>query len=75
VLHSKTKGSRLNPQRGFGVVKKLPNASRAKKQLKRSTKPLKVLTVHRGEEPSVTKPIFKLRTIEKAVSAISLKLK
>jgi hypothetical protein len=33
--------------------------------IKKSTKPLKVLRVYRGEEPFAAKPFFKFRTTEK----------
>jgi hypothetical protein len=35
------------------------------KRDKKSTKPSKILTVYRGEEPSATKPFFKFRTAGK----------
>ncbi len=57
-----------NPQKKFRkYLKASKEASSLKKRIKKSAKPLKVLPVYRGEEPSPTKPFFKFRTGEKGL--------
>ncbi len=57
-----------NPKKKFRrFLKASKEAPSLKKWIKKSTKPLKVLPVYRGEEPSLTKPFFKFRTGEKGL--------
>ncbi len=57
-----------NPQKKFrSFLKASKEAPSLKKRIKKSTKPLKVLPVYRGGEPSPTKPFFKFRTGKKGL--------
>ncbi len=48
-----------NPKKKFRrFLKASKEAPSLKKWIKKSTKPLKVLPVYRGEEPSLTKPFL-----------------
>jgi hypothetical protein len=61
-LHSKKIGFLPKPKKGSGDVQKRP---KSQKRIKKSTKPLKVLTMYPGEEPSPTKLFLKFRTAER----------
>jgi hypothetical protein len=65
-IHSKKIGVLPNPQKRFrGCLKVSKGVESLKKRIKISRKPLKVLPVYPGEEPSPAKPFFKFRTAEK----------
>ncbi len=67
-MHCKKRGVLRNPKKGSGDFEKRPKRAKvSKKRIKKSTKPLKVLPVYPGEEPSPTKPFFKFRTGEKGL--------
>jgi hypothetical protein len=56
--HCKKRGVLPNPQKRFRrFLKASKEAQSLKKQIKKSTKPLKVLPVYPGEGPSPTKPL------------------
>ena len=62
----KKKGILPNLEKRFRrCLKALKDVKGLRKRIKKSTKPLKVLTMYPGEEPSPTKPFFKFRTGEK----------
>jgi len=63
IMHSKKIGILPNLQKRFQRCLKASKVS--KKRIKKSTKPLKVLTVCPGEEPSPAKLFLKFRTAEK----------
>ncbi len=67
-MHCKKIGVLPNPQKKFRrFLKASEEAPSLKKRIKKSTKPLKVLPVYRGAEPSPTKPFFKIRTGKKGL--------
>jgi hypothetical protein len=64
----KKRGVLPNPQKRFlRFLKASKEDHSLKKRIKKSTKPLKVLSVYPREEPSPTKPFFKFRTGEKGL--------
>jgi hypothetical protein len=65
-IHSKKNRYFTEPQKRFRRCLKVSKyVESLKKRIKISTKPLKVLPVCLGEEPSPAKPFFQFRTAEK----------
>jgi hypothetical protein len=61
---------RTRQKRFRRFLKASKGAQSLKKHIKKSTKPLKVLLVYAGEDPSPTKPFFKFLTGEKGLYKI-----
>ncbi len=68
LLHSKKNRFFTEPQKRFRrCLKASKGVQSFKKTIKKSTKPLKVLTVYPVEEPSPTKRFLKFRTAERGL--------